>query len=412
VPERILVTDVEERAVLAVCRGLAGVGYFVSGVAGTRPAAGHWSRSVSRRYRLPNPRLEPDAFVSGLAAIAAEGEHAALVPGVDAALLAVSERRGEFEPHLMLGLPRHDVVVRCLDKPALLDAAEAVGLGPPPTRMCANVDEAVAAARELGYPVAVKPTRSLLRGEGRMMTTTFAEDVDELRALAPAFGVPFIVQRRETGPVVSLSGVVTGGKLLGLCVARDERMWPRRGGSTSSSQTIEQPAGLVERLERLLLELGWQGIFQLELLEVARGGLGVIDFNPRPYGSLTLAVDSGANLPALWVDWLLGKAPLPTRSRPGVRYRWEETELLNLLAAAGRGDLRSAARILKPNRGTTHAFFRARDPAPLLARAISVTRNRLELPRASTAVARRRRRPRRAASAADVQPASWKRYLY
>ena len=59
------------------------------------PAAGHWSRSVDRRYTLPNPRLEPAAFVSGLAAIAAEGEHAVLIPGVDAALLAVSEHRDE-----------------------------------------------------------------------------------------------------------------------------------------------------------------------------------------------------------------------------------------------------------------------------------------------------------------------------
>jgi predicted ATP-grasp superfamily ATP-dependent carboligase len=377
VPERILVTDVEERAVLAVCRGLAGAGYLVSGVAGAKPAAGHWSRSVSRRYSLPNPRLEPDAFVAGLAAIAAEDEHAALVPGVDAALLAISERRTEFEPHLTLGLPSHDVVLRCLDKAALFAAAEAAGLGPPPSTMCTNVDEAVAAAGNIGYPIAVKPARSLLR-DGRIVTTTFAEDEDALRALAPTLGGPFIVQRHETGQVVSFGGLVAGGDLIGLCASRYRRMWPPTGGSASYSETFEPTAEFVGGLERMVNDLGWEGLFELEVIETGDGRYAAIDFNPRPYGSMILAVASGANLPALWVDWLLGKAPSSARSRPGVRYRWEETELLNLLAAAVHGDVRTAAGILKPSGGTAHAFFRATDPAPLLARAIFVTRSRLE----------------------------------
>lgn len=376
-PDRVLVTDVEERAVLAVCRGLDRAGYLVTGVAGTRPAAGHWSRSVDRRHALPNPRLEPEGFVTALAAIAAKGEHAALIPGVDAAVLAVSEHRAEFEPYLRLGLPPHEVIVRALDKPALLEAAEAVGLGPPPSETCRTVEQAVAAAHRIGYPVVIKPARSLVRDEHRMLTTVFVDDEQELRARLPAFGSPFTIQRREQGDIISISGVVANGALLGLCASRDERTWPPHGGSTSASWTIEPPADALPRLERLLASLEWQGIFQLELVELAGGGLATIDFNPRPYGSLTLAVESGANLPALWVDWLLGRSPRPARSRPGVHYRWEETELLNVLAALRAGRFARAARILIPRRGTTHAFARARDPAPLAARMIGVMRSRL-----------------------------------
>jgi predicted ATP-grasp superfamily ATP-dependent carboligase len=376
-PDRILVTDVEERAALAVCRGLAAAGYLVSGVAGTSPAAGHWSRSVDRRYRLPNPRLDPEGFVSGLAAIAERGEHAALIPGVDAAVLAVSEHRERFEQHLRLGLPPRHVVARALDKPAFLAAAEAVGIGPPPSALCATVDEAAAAAARVGYPVVLKPPRSLLRDERRMVTSSFAGDERELRALAPGFDPPFTVQRYESGRVVSVGGVTGDGSVLGLCVARDLRMWPPRGGFTSASETIPPPEGLVERVGQLLEDLGWQGIFQIELMELADGRLGAIDFNPRPYGSLALALAAGVNLPALWADWLLGKRPAPAESRPAVRYRWEETELLNLLLAAGHGRLHEVAAVLRPRRGTTHAFFRIGDPAPLVARAVAVARSRL-----------------------------------
>jgi predicted ATP-grasp superfamily ATP-dependent carboligase len=129
--------------------------------------------------------------------------------------------------------------------------------------------------------------------------------------------------------------------------------------------------------ERLLELLGWQGIFELELVETAEGRLAAIDFNPRPYGSMALAASAGADLAAVWCDWLLGRAPAPVRARPGLSYRWEEAEVLNLGAALRRRRFADAARILQPPR-TTYAFFRLGDPGPLLARALAILRQRLD----------------------------------
>lgn len=360
---------------LAVCRGLREAGYAVGGVAGTRPAAGHWSRSVSKRYHLPNPRADADAFVAGLAAIVSRGEYAALVPGVDAATLAVSEHREQLEQHVRIALPPHEIVMRCLDKPAFLEAATLAGIAPPPSETCATLDEALAAAARIGYPVVLKPTQSLRAGH--MHTTQYADDERAVRDLFPSFGGTVTLQRCETGHVCSISGVVFGGELLALCASRDERMWPPRGGFTSASVTMPPPSGIAEKTEALLRDLGWQGMFQLELVE-GRDGLASIDFNPRPYGSLALAIAAGANLPAILVDALLGRAPTARIvARPGVRYRWEETEVLNALVALRDGRVGDAARVAKPRRGTTHAFFRASDPAPLAARVIGVLRSRL-----------------------------------
>lgn len=372
--ERILVTDVEERSALAVCRGLATGGYTVTGVAGKRPAAGHWSRSVSRRLTLPNPRDDPEGFAAGLVEIAARGDHAAIVPGVDAATLAVSEHRAELEPYLRVGLPPHEIVLRALDKPSVLAEAAAAGLGPPPSVTCETAEQALTAAEKLGFPVVVKPTRSLV--DGHMQTTRYADDQRQLRALLAEARFPVTVQRCEPGHVVSVSGVAQAGELLAVCVSRDARMWPPRGGFTSASTTIEPPEGLTEGVERFLARLGWQGIFQLELVET-ESGLATIDFNPRPYGSLALALAAGANLPAIWVNALLGRPVAPVVARPGVRYRWEETEILNAAVAAASGRLGDAVRIALPHRHTTHAFFRLADPAPLAARALGVARARL-----------------------------------
>ncbi len=387
-PTRVLVTDVEERAALAVCRGLAAAGYVVSGVAGATPAAGHWSRAVRHRFTLPNPRVDADGFVSGLAEIAARGEHDVLVACVDATTLAVSANRELFERHLLVGLPPHDVVLRCLDKPSMLAAATAAGLPPPPGATVGGVEEAIAEAARLGYPVVVKPTRSL--AAGLMRTTAYADDEQALRELLATYRLPVTVQRCESGPVLSLGGVVHAGELLGLCASRDLRMWPPRGGFTSASRSVAAADETVAALQRLLADLGWQGIFQLELVETRAGLPAAIDFNPRPYGSLALALAAGANLPATWVDALVGRGTRgPVVARPGVGYRWEETEILNALSAVARGDFLGAARIAVPRRGTTHAFLQVRDPAPLAARALGILRRRL-LRRAAPARTRSR----------------------
>ena len=58
----VLVTEGEERAALAACRGLARAGHTVAVAAGRRPALAHFSRACARRVRLPRS-LAADEFV-------------------------------------------------------------------------------------------------------------------------------------------------------------------------------------------------------------------------------------------------------------------------------------------------------------------------------------------------------------
>ena len=125
----VVLTDAETRAVVAACRGLHQAGFRVAAVAGTVPAPGLWSRSVSEREILPHPLEEEEAFVAQLERLVASRRHDLLVPGSDASLLAISRRRERLEPHIRLGLPPHDVVERSLDKRALLDAAQDAAVG-------------------------------------------------------------------------------------------------------------------------------------------------------------------------------------------------------------------------------------------------------------------------------------------
>lgn len=370
----VVVTDAEERAALGACRGLTSAGYRACAVSRLRPAATHWSRACAERIRLPDPRENVQAFVDQLGELLRSGRYDALIPGSDASLIAISEHREGLERSTHLGLPSRDAVRRSVDKLVLVEAATAVGLATPTSRPCADLPEAEEAAAELGFPVVLKPLQSFVPVNGGLQQRSVAlvADREELAATVPEFPSPFIVQRFEDAQFLSCSGVVADGRLLALTTSRVLRLWPPIAGMHAYAETVAAPDGLAERAQALLASLGWQGIFQLQLLELADGRLAVIDLNPRVFASIALDVDAGANLAAVWCDWLLGRDPAPVRARPAMRYRWEEGDLCHFAWQVRRRRLRAAASVLLPHRRVTHSWFRANDPGPLLVRGLNL----------------------------------------
>jgi predicted ATP-grasp superfamily ATP-dependent carboligase len=369
----VLVTDGEERSALAALRALSRSNFQVTVVSKTRFGGSLWSRSCCARSLGPDPKLDGESFVRDLAKILERKPHSVLLPGSEASLLAISEHRSLIEPLVTLGLPPHDDVKRSLDKILLMREARAVGLDPPPNVACAEVAEAVGAARELGYPVVVKPERSLLSTtEGlRQRPIAVVHDEPALHKALASIDRPFLVQQfMQAAGRFSAAGVMAGNGLLALAAARFDRTWPARAGAVAFGETVVPPSGLARKIELLLGRVGWSGIFELEYLELPHGRAAAIDLNPRVFGWLTLAVEAGANLPAVWCDWVLGRNPDVAIARPGVRYRWEEAELAHFFWQLRHGDMVAAARVARPRRHVVHAHFRMRDPAPLVAQTL------------------------------------------
>jgi predicted ATP-grasp superfamily ATP-dependent carboligase len=373
---RVLVTDAQERAVLAAIRCLRREGLSVTATATTRTAPGLWSRAPMRRRLAPDPREEVDAFVAKLELLLRERRHDLLMAGTDASLLAVSKRRDRLTPYVRLGLPSHEVVEGALDKESLAQAAGEVGLAAPDARTCHGTSEARSAAAAFGYPVVVKPIQTVVERDGvaHRAASHLVVDEGELASALNVLEGACIVQRRADGCVISFGGVATASGLLGHVVSRYARTWPPEAGNVAFSETIAAPAGLVEKVQALVARIGWMGLFELELIESDDGRCSAIDFNPRAYGSLGLARAAGVPLAALWCRWLLGDQPdrAPV-ARIGVNYRWEDAELRHLAWGLGASP-HAALEVARPHRGTTHAYFQLRDPAPLLARVLQVMR--------------------------------------
>ncbi|MBV8988116.1 MAG: hypothetical protein JO372_06100 [Solirubrobacterales bacterium] len=372
-PSRILVTDAQDRPALAAIRCLHEAGYLVGATANTRIAPGLWSRDCTVAGILPDPSAGVDQFIAQLRSVLVNDQYDVLVPGTDETLFAVSARREQLPSSVALGLPDHDVVKRALDKACLANEAATAGLATPDQRVCDRLEEALDAARGFGYPVLLKGVTTIAESDGRLIRypTRFVADEPTLLDLQAQIG-RCIIQRRVAGTLMSFAGVVTERGMLASVFSRYHRMWPPSAGQASFLETVAAPEALSERVGALLAAIGWKGLFQLQLIECEDGAIRAIDLNPRLYGSISIAEAAGAPLPELWCAWVLGEGPKPAVARPGVHYRMEDMDARHILWLVRQGDYRGAARAVLPRRNTTHAYFRARDPLPLLLRCVEL----------------------------------------
>jgi predicted ATP-grasp superfamily ATP-dependent carboligase len=376
----VLLTDAHARSTVGTCECLARHGFRVGAATSDPPAPGQWSRRVSARLRVCDPREDPRRFAGEVAEAAAAGDFAAVLPGSDASVLAISDHRDLFDDRVHHGLPDRDAVNRAVNKLTMLDDAAAAGLAPPPSFACADPSEATAIAEQLGYPVLLKPRQTAFEHEGtvRQRQTFVAVDERSLLEKLPEFGLPCLLQRFDRGSLCSFAGVAIEGRLLAVTFSRDLRTWPADAGSLSFARTESASPDLVGRVSALVESLGWQGILHLEMIEGDVGRFAAIDFNPRLYGCIALATGAGAAIPAVWCRWLLERSSEETPAKPGVYYRWEEAEVRNLLLRLRSGRLRDALAVIRPRRPLTRAYLRWSDPLPALVMLARMVKSRRE----------------------------------
>ena len=133
-----------------------------------------------------------------------------------------------------LGLPGGDpdMIMRCRDKHLTREALSAAGVPQAVSILVATVDEALAAARRIGYPVVLKP-RAMAASLGAVRVDTpeeliaqFAFARDTTLPGAWHYDVGVLVEEYLSGPEISVDSAVHGGQSIPMFVARKEVGYP------------------------------------------------------------------------------------------------------------------------------------------------------------------------------------------
>ena len=324
---KILVTDGDNRAALAITRSLGREHEIIVGAQHRRSLA-----SVSRWCRdsfvYPDPVRDPDGFLATLRAEVRRRHIDVLLPVADVTTIPIAEHQDEFKP-CRIPIAAAATVKRAADKVEIMALAASLGVPCPAGIAVGNREEALARAIEVGFPLVMKPGRSRVRIDGQWRSTSvrYASDTAELEQilgdLHPAM-FPVLLQERIQGPGVGLFLCCDRGRPVAAFCHQRLREKPPSGGVSVLRESIAVDERARDYAQRLLGELRWQGIAMVEFKRDARDGTPkLMEINGRFWGSLQLAIDAGVDFPALLIQMLDDPSVAAVSGyRTGVRSRW------------------------------------------------------------------------------------------
>ncbi|MEV7416917.1 ATP-grasp domain-containing protein [Streptomyces sp. NPDC089919] len=326
------------------------------------------SRYLSAAHRGPEGEPTPDALLDRLAGISERiGRPAVLFAMDDLSAITVSRIAPLLAGRFLVPDQPDDLPARVADKAELAALCARHGIGHPETVVPASAAEAAEAAWRLGLPVVAKWSRPwLLPGGTGLRSTTLISTAAAARRLYERHeeaGSPLLLQRfLPGGPDTDwfFHGCFTGdGRPLLAGSGRKELSWPVRTGLTAVGRWLPDPAVEAAGL-RLAERLGYRGILDLDFRRDERGGLRLLDFNPRPGAQFRLFTDAAGLdvVQALYRDLTGQRVPARTGG-PGRVFVAENYALLAALKAPRAVARRGAGPV-------EAAWFSADDPRPFL----------------------------------------------
>lgn len=360
---------------LQTARILAARGVQVAGLAGDLR---HWACRTRACDRVVRADLLGDDVVEALVRLGPElGARAALFPCTDLAVLQISRHRDRLAPWYVVALPEHRVVELLMDKVRFLQYAQDNGLPIPGTVIIEHRAAAERAARELAFPVVVKPPVKSAAWQAQTKLKAFrVGDEQELLALydrVASWSDCLVAQEWVEGGADALYSCNAyfdaGARPLVTFVARKLRQWPPHTGTSSLGEECRNDEVLEQTLA-LFGPLGYSGLAYVESKRDARSGRHVI-IEPnigRPTGRSAIAEAGGVELLYTAYCDMVG-LPLPAaREQRYVGAKWidDRRDLQSALYFARRGEL-SPADWWRSWRGPKwHAVASITDPAPFL----------------------------------------------
>jgi predicted ATP-grasp superfamily ATP-dependent carboligase len=340
---RVLVTNGEQRATLAVVRSLGAAGHTVH-VCASRPSSlAGASRFASSEHMVANALADPARFTADVCDLMSQLDIDTLVPMTEPALLALLPERDRLS-NVLIPFADADVFSAISDKQAVLTAAARAGIATPEQTVLDDASSAFDTA-SITYPVVVKPARSVSTGAGDRLklSVRHAASAQELESVLQDMdprAYPLLLQQRVVGPGVGIFVLLWDGKLLAQFAHRRIREQPPSGGISVYRESIEVDPELLRRSVSLLTDFAWRGVAMIEYkLDERTGTPYLMEINGRFWGSLQLAIDAGVDFPQLLVAAATGQTPAPvTRFRTDVRSRWFWGDVDHLLARLRRSD--------------------------------------------------------------------------
>jgi ATP-grasp in the biosynthetic pathway with Ter operon len=252
--------------------------------------------------KLRQPPIGSEVFQVWLREQDAKRHYDLIVPATEASLLGI-RLLGETDPiRRRAVIPGNEAIDIALDKHKTSEFARALGVPVPRYELLSSKRESIHPEK---YPVALKSLRSKVIIEGKLRTISTAvvrnaAEYDEVIKRWQPF-TSMLWEEYIFGRGIGAEFLYNHGKKVWHFTHERIHELPLTGGASSYRRSIEPPLALLADAERLLTALEWHGVAMVEFRVDTNGQHWLLEINPRMWGSLALAVDSGVDFPlGLW----------------------------------------------------------------------------------------------------------------
>ena len=369
---KVLVTDGNNRAALAITRSLGRQGYRVFVGAETQRSLAGASRYCSGRLQYPIPNRSPEKFLASILDFIALKKIDILMPAAETTTIHCMKLKSALEGRCAVPFQSFDTVRRAASKYEVLQLADRLNVPIPKTFFLhapADVGQAINFCKQSGYPVVVKPSRSRLDhtfghySSGAQYAKCAADLERIVRQCTPA-SFPLLVQERVQGPGVGLFACYNQGTPVAHFSHRRIREKPPSGGVSVLRRSYPVNPELKRFADLLLGALTWHGVAMVEFKRDDRhGGYRLMEINGRFWGSLQLAVDAGVDFPLMLARIAEQKAVPPVLAYDlNVQTRWLWGDIDALLVRLLKRDDKLNLPVGFPNRKRYLTEFLHFDP--------------------------------------------------
>lgn len=381
---KVFVTDGDQRSTLAVVRSLGRAGIPVTVGCDRSTSLAGSSRYCAKSILYPSPSDARGGFENFIRKEMASGQYRLLIPMTDLVTRIAAGQRASLSHFVSLPMPNEDRLIQAQDKRCALQFADQVSLPRPVTYMLNPSDCITDVARQVRYPVVIKPrfSRFLQGSEWVSGDVEYARNAEELlqKYRRSHSRIPFpLVQEKIEGAGMGVFLLLWNGELKAAFCHRRLREKPPWGGPSVYRESIPLDQQLLQKSLAMLETIGWQGPAMLEFKVDSRDQQPkLMEVNARFWGSLQLAIDAGIDFPLILYKLATGEKVTPQcQYRVGVKSRWLLGDfdhlLLRLKNAKGpdgsnghrHSRLRACLDFLKLYEGDSYyEVFRRDDPGP------------------------------------------------
>jgi predicted ATP-grasp superfamily ATP-dependent carboligase len=320
----VLITDGHWRKTLAATRALGRSNLSVTVGESTFLSTAGFSRYCHHRLVYPSAFIEPLAFIDFLSNYCRKNAVKMLLPMEDHTMELLAAHRERFKSITALPIASTAKLYLARDKGQIIRLAQNLGIPVPKTWFIRDLAELSQIKHKLPYPVVIKPKRAS-GAMGVAYPRNSQELVDQYRAIHRHYPFPLIQEKIPSqGPGYGASFLLDqNSSIKAAFVHKRLREYPVSGGASTARISTKNDQ-IRDMAVSLLKTLDWFGIAMVEFKMDPRDNTPkLMELNPRFWGSLALAIESGVNFPYLLYKMALGQSFKPVETyQIGVTCRW------------------------------------------------------------------------------------------